>query len=168
MRHHQRLADAVQHHSCDVRILIHDGAEQLEAHVDGWFEFLERPRTCSARQIAAVGGLEVEANRVAMRDVGALRVRSLEISARVDGLLAVAGLAHSRSGLSHPLCPSLWSQHCAMTKPIQNPVAPGLAQRDKTYSSSALSPKGTRPRSYGRQELPSRGILLSRNYVGLT
>src|ERR1700736_4400054 len=64
IRHHQRLADAVQHHPGDRRILIDDRAEQVPAHVGGGLELLEGARAGGAWQVAAVGRLQIEADRI--------------------------------------------------------------------------------------------------------
>ena len=61
--HQHRLADAVQHDAGDVRNLIDDAGEQLPAHIGRRLQFLERARAGLAQQVAAVGDLQIEADR---------------------------------------------------------------------------------------------------------
>ena len=69
MPHQHRLADAVQHDAADIRYLIDDAGEQRPAHVGGRFQFLEGARAGLAQQVAAVGDLQIQADRRGLGDV---------------------------------------------------------------------------------------------------
>ena len=84
VRHHQRLAHAVKHHAGDVGILIDDRPEQVPAHVRRGLKLLERPRTGRARQIAAIGRLQIQADRIGPGDLVAIALDRLEIAAGID------------------------------------------------------------------------------------
>ncbi len=65
--HQHRLADAVQHHARDVGHLADDAGEQLPAHVRLRLQIGVGARAGGAEQVAAVGGLQVEADRIGRR-----------------------------------------------------------------------------------------------------
>ena len=73
--HQHRLADAVQDHARDVGHLVDDAREQLPAHVGLRLEVRVGARAGGAQQVAAVGGLQVEADRIARPPSGSWRAR---------------------------------------------------------------------------------------------
>jgi hypothetical protein len=81
---HHRLADAMEDRARQTRQLIDDRGEQLPAHIGGRFERLESARTGFAQQIAAIGDLEVDADRRRLGNARSLLADGLEIAARDD------------------------------------------------------------------------------------
>ena len=81
--HQHRLADAVQHDARDVGHLVDDAGEQLPAQVRLGLEVGIGARAGGAEQIAAVGGLQVEANGIARGD-RAHRLDAVVIAPRID------------------------------------------------------------------------------------
>jgi len=64
--------------------VIDDLAEQIEAHVRRRLELLERSRTGRARQVAAIGRLQIKAYGVAVGRLPAIAWGLLEIAPRID------------------------------------------------------------------------------------
>ncbi len=84
--HQHRLADAVQHRAFELRDLVDDGREQRPAHVRRRLELGIGARAGRAQEIAAVGRLEIDADRQPFRLLAAPGIDALEIAPRVDSL----------------------------------------------------------------------------------
>src|SRR5439155_24781586 len=84
IQHLQRLSYAMEHNASDVGILIDDRPEQVPAHVRRGLELLEGPRAGRARQVAAVGRFQIQADRIALGDLVAIALDRLEIAAEVE------------------------------------------------------------------------------------
>ena len=65
--HQHRLADAMHHRAFEMRDLVDDRGEQRPAHVGRRLELGIGARTGRAQEIAAVGGLEIDADRQPLR-----------------------------------------------------------------------------------------------------
>src|SRR6516225_825018 len=87
---HHRLSDAVQYNSSDARNLVDDAGEELPTHVGRRLEILKGARASLTQQIAAIGGLEVEADRLLLRARPALVADGFEVAAWI-GVSASAG-----------------------------------------------------------------------------
>ena len=79
-----RLADTVQHGALRLRHLVDNRGEQLPAHVGGRLEFDVGAWARRTKQVAAVGGLEIEADRWTLDTRRTVTGRSLVVAARVD------------------------------------------------------------------------------------
>src|SRR5262249_9157089 len=112
------VADAVQHHASDIGVLMDDRPEQVETYVCRWFELLESARARRARQIAAVGRLQIQADRIGRRGLVPLTPDRLEIAAWVD-LLFLDACAHA--GLRAVSCemPISPSPSARIAKPLR-------------------------------------------------
>ena len=75
------LADAVEDDAGDVRILVDERGEELPGHVGFGLELLVGARAGGAEEIAAVGGLEVEADGFVLGDGVQLLFGLLEVAA---------------------------------------------------------------------------------------
>src|SRR6516225_266975 len=64
--------------------LVDDRGEELPAHVGGRLEFLVGAGTGRAQEVAAVRGLEIDANRLSRGVLVAPLVDALEIAPRID------------------------------------------------------------------------------------
>ena len=83
--HQHGLADAMQHRTLGLRNLIHDAGEQIPAHVGRRLQVGVGARAGRAKQVAAVRGLKIQADR---RTLGSRRYdgrRGLVIPAGVKG-----------------------------------------------------------------------------------
>ena len=78
-----RLADAMQHGALQLRNLIDDRGEQFPAHVGGRLELLIGARASRAQEIAAVGRLQIKADRLVLGDF-AVRRHAFEIALGID------------------------------------------------------------------------------------
>ena len=83
--HEHRLAHPVQHHAGDVGHLVDDAREQLPAHVRLRLEVGIGARAGGAEQVAAVGRLQVEADRIVHRHGRARVGDAVVVAARIDG-----------------------------------------------------------------------------------
>ena len=83
--HQHRLADPMQHGARQFGHLIDDAREQLPRHVGRRLELRISARTGGAQQVAAVGHLQVEADRGPVGDAAFSPCAGFEIAARVDG-----------------------------------------------------------------------------------
>jgi hypothetical protein len=84
---HHRLADAMQNDARYVRKLVDDTSEQLPAHIGGRLEIFEGARAGFAQQIAAIGRLDVKANRLLLGNLAARVADGFEIAPRVGSRL---------------------------------------------------------------------------------
>jgi len=71
----------VEDDASDVWILVDEGGEELPWHVGFGFELLVGARAGCAEEVAAVGGLEIEADRLVLSDRVELRFGFLEVAA---------------------------------------------------------------------------------------
>jgi hypothetical protein len=71
---------AVHNDARDIGDLVDDPGKQLPAHVGWRLELLERARAGLAEQVAAIGNLEIEANRRLFGDARAIGSDLLEVS----------------------------------------------------------------------------------------
>ena len=77
----------MQDRALQVRNLIDDRDEQLPAHVGGGLELGVGARAGRAQEIAAVCGLEIDADRRAARIVAALLFDAFEVAPGIDPAL---------------------------------------------------------------------------------
>jgi hypothetical protein len=83
VRDQHRFADAVQNGARKIGRLIDDGSEQTPVHIRRRLELFVGARTGGAEQIAAVGDLQIEADRRTLRHRRTLGRDLLVIAARI-------------------------------------------------------------------------------------
>src|SRR4029079_13782359 len=92
-----RLADAMQHGPRKIRHLIDNRCEQVPIHIRRRLEVLVGAGTGGAQQIAAIGDFQIDADRRADGDLGALALYRFVVAARIDARVnnrVAAGSAH--------------------------------------------------------------------------
>ena len=81
--HQHRLAHAVQHHAGNFGVLVDDAGKQLPRHVLLGLELFKGARAGGAQQVAAIGGFQIEADRIRFHDYRELVFRLLKVTPHV-------------------------------------------------------------------------------------
>src|SRR6266478_2508724 len=77
----------------DIGKLVNDASEEFPAHIRRRLEVLEGARTGLAQEIAAIGRLEIKANRLLFGDRAAGVADSFEVAARIG--FSLGGSCHA-------------------------------------------------------------------------